>query len=67
MFNLCYTPSNCNITENKKTCMLLIHASLDARAQMADNSRRRYKTDDGQSLEGRPSGVLGRIPDFLQR
>lgn len=43
MFNLCYTPSNCNITENKKTCMLLIHASLDARAQMADNSRRRYK------------------------
>ena len=23
--------------------MLLIHASLDARAQMTDNSRRRYK------------------------
>ena len=27
-------------------------------------SRRRYKNDDGQSLKGRPSGVLERNPDF---
>ena len=28
------------------------------------DSRRRYKNDDGQFPEGRPSGVLERIPDF---